>query len=214
MRFRGSPGLLCIVLAAVLAARAPAGEIGAESEGAGEPRAAVGLTFQFGYGRLVAGPRLDDSDTKSLFSWELAVARWDGRSTGWGVGVRSLVDDLGFRLGPKAFLRFPLRSRVRSHVQFGLAWYLFKGDGGLEDRPGWSYELEVAPGKAISAVLTWENVRYSEQIGARQTDAGERPIWRPVRETRMFAGLKLNQNPGLIVAAFILGIAAVFAAGY
>jgi hypothetical protein len=150
-----------------------------------------------------------DGEHRALMTWDLAGYRWDGRSATWGVGVRGALDDLGFRLGPKALVRLPLGQEGKSHVQLGITAYVFAGDGYLAARPGWSAELEVAPVELFSLALGREALQYEyyEYDWSR-----DEPLWIETSDVSWYAGAKFSQWTGVAIVAVMFGLAGAMVA--
>ena len=148
---------------------------------------------------------MDPSDHPMLLTWDLGGYRWDGQSRTWGLAVRGAADNFGFRVGPKASLRFPLGSGGSSFLQLGATYYLFAGDGDLSDRPGWGGELEIAPSDKISFALGWEALKYAAH---NDDPVYTSPGWPDESNTNWYAGAKMGSWIGIVVTAVLFGVAA------
>ena len=172
------------------------------------PRTSFRLVYQFGLGlRLGDRPSYDLDSDNLMLTFELTGMRWDGHSTTWGLGVRGAMDDLGFRLGPKALVRRPLGGGGEAYYQLAATYYLFSGDGDLADRPGWALEAEIAPLKALSFVLGLELMQYNLQ----DYTTGDDPSWVTESLTSTYLGVKVSQWWGVAVTAALFAMAGLYA---
>jgi hypothetical protein len=170
------------------------------------------VLFQAGIAVRVAGrPCSTPCDSPLLLSWEISGCNWDERSPTWGLGVRGALDDFGFRLGPKAFVRAPLGTARGSYVQLGAAYYLLAGDGDLAERPGWNAELELSPVPSLALFLGLESLEHDVYEGY-SWELGE-AAWRQETDRSWYAGAKFGDLVGLAFTAVLFGLAAASAGG-
>lgn len=185
----------------------PANQAPAEEDTSSiNPEASMRLLVQAGIWYQVSGQiPMESPDNPFLLTWDLGAFRWDGRSRTWGLGVRGAMDDFGFRLGPKVFMRWPLGSQGSSFVQLGMTVYVFSGNGDMGNPPGLSSEVEIAPSGWISLALGVEAVKYTEHWMYTS----------PTEETNtsFYAGAKMGGWTGLAVTAVIFALAAGVASG-
>jgi len=202
----------CIFLAVLLLFPGNATAEPTQEPVAETPDSSFRLLIQVGiWYRITDQPSVDPSDHRMLLTWDLGGYRWDGRSRTWGLTVRGAADNFGFRVGPKAFLRFPLGSSGSSFFQLGATYYLFAVAGDLSERPGWGGEVEVAPLPNVSFALGVEVLKTGEYT---YDSAHEFPYWTDdVSSTNWYAGAKMDSWLGIALTAALFGVVAAAYAG-
>ena len=149
-----------------------------------------------------------EQDLGLMMTMELGGCRWDGVSPTWGLAARGVVDDIAYRLGPKAFGRIPLGKNKKSFIQVGLTYYVFSADGNLADSSNWSAEIEFAANAWFSLVLARESLRIKTRDYFDFTRNED--TWKETTDVGWYAGAKVGGWRGLIFTGviFLLGAAA------
>lgn len=143
----------------------------------------------------------------AMASMELLGARWNGRSPAWGLGVRSSIDQVGPRVGPKVFARLPLGGKHGAYAQLGGSYYLLSIQYTAHnqgDRALWGIEAELAP-------VSWAALAFGVERLRLRSGQPDGSSW--VRnESEAYLGVKSSHWRTLVIAAVVVGLAGLVAA--